>query len=33
VELTFAPDPRRDALFDAYARATEALKPIGRLST
>jgi xylulokinase len=35
VERTFTPDPRRrvryDALFDAYRRATEALKPLGRL--
>ena len=35
VERTFAPDSRRraryDALFDAYRRATAALRPIGRL--
>jgi len=35
VERTFVPDPSRraryDALFDAYRRATAALRPIGRL--
>jgi xylulokinase len=37
IERVFAPNPRRkaryDALFEAYQRATEALKPLGRLAS